>query len=273
MKISVLLSIYINDDPNYLKCALNSIYFDQTRKPDEIVIVFDGQLNESLYDVVNEFTKDIKDICKIIPLEENHGLGEALRIGSLSCTGDYIFRMDADDISIPKRFETQVAYLEENPLIDVLGSDIAEFETDPSELQKRIRSCPSKHIDIVKMSKKRNPMNHVSVAIKRSALIKSGGYKSMLLVEDYYLWLNMILSGCTLANIHESLVLVRLGSNFEKKRSSKKIIKGWKSIQDFMVKNHMISSFRGFINMIYIRLFITSSSRLKKIVYRLFLRK
>ena len=51
------MSVYKNDDPDFLKIALESIYDQQTRKPDEVVVVFDGPLSERLYAVLDEFKK------------------------------------------------------------------------------------------------------------------------------------------------------------------------------------------------------------------------
>lgn len=269
---SVLMSVYKNDDPNYLKVALESIYDKQTVKPDEIVVVFDGPLTDELYTVLNAFKEDKQDIVKYYPQEENHGLGEALRIGSEKCTCDYILRMDSDDISDPHRFERQIAYVENHPDIDVLGTDIAEFNTSLDE-NMRVRSCPEKHDDIVQMGKKRNPMNHVSVCMKKTALEKCGGYKTLLLLEDYYLWLNMIAAGCRLANIHESLVYVRVGNGFDSKRGSKERITGWKTLQDFMLEHGMINKREAMMNMFYIRAFVNTPPKIKKIAYSKLLRK
>ena len=272
MKYSVLMSAYKNDNPDYLKLALESIYDKQTRKPDEIVVVFDGPLSESLYSVFNEFKKGKEEIVKYYPQEENKGLGEALRIGSERCTGDYIFRMDSDDISDSKRFEKQIAYVESHPDIDVLGTDIAEFNESPYEKEKRVRSCPANHEDIVKMGKKRNPMNHVTVCIKKEALSKCGGYRTLLLLEDYYLWLHMIAAGCKMANMNESLIYVRVGNGFDSKRGSKERIEGWKVLQEFMLKHEMITKNEAKMNMLYINVFVRTPGWLKKLLYDKFLR-
>ena len=273
MKYSVLMSVYKKDDPDYLKIALESIYDYQTRKPDEIVIVFDGPLTSDLLNVLNHFIIGKESIVKYYPQEVNRGLGEALRIGSEKCTGDYIFRMDSDDVSEPLRFEKQIAYVEAHPDIDVVGTDIAEFNQSPEELNKRIRTCPANHDDIVRMGKKRNPMNHVSVCMKRSALIKCGGYQTLLLLEDYYLWLHMIVAGCKLANINESLVNVRIGNGFDSKRGSKERISGWKVLQDYMVSHKMISKQEARRNMFYIKVFVNTPRWMKKFLYEKVLRK
>lgn len=269
---SVLMSVYKNDDPGFLSIALKSIYDDQTVKPDEIVVVFDGPLTDKLYAVLNEFQLGKENVVKYFPQEENHGLGEALRIGSEKCTCDYILRMDSDDISDSHRFERQIAYVETHPEIDALGTDIAEFNESIDE-DMRVRSCPEKHDDIVQMGKKRNPMNHVSVCMKKEALEKCGGYKTLLLLEDYYLWLNMIAAGCKLANIHESLVYVRVGNGSDSKRGSKERITGWKTLQDFMLEHGMINKKEAMMNMLYIRAFVNTPLGAKKVLYEKLLRK
>lgn len=273
MRYSVLMSVYKNDNPDFLKNALESIYEKQTRKPDEIVVVFDGKLTTELYAVLDKFKENKENIVFYYPQDTNRGLGEALRIGSEKCTGDYIFRMDSDDISVPERFEKQIAYIESHPDIDVLGTNIAEFDISPENEQMRLRVCPQKHNDIVKMAKKRNPMNHMTVCIKKSALEKCGGYETLLLLEDYYLWLKMIACNCKLENINEVLVYVRIGNGFENKRSSKVRITGWKELQKFMLKNRLINKGEAFVNMIYIRGFVYMPASIKRIIYDVLLRK
>lgn len=272
-KYSVLMSVYKKDSPEYLQIALKSIYEQQSIKPDEIVIVVDGPIPENLREVLDSFKKDKEKIVKIIQQEQNKGLGEALKKGTEYCTGDYIFRMDSDDISVFDRFEKQINYIEKHSNIDVLGGNIAEFQKSIDEENKRLRVCPMNHEDIVKMGKKRNPMNHVTVCIKKEALVNSGGYQSLLYLEDYYLWLRMIVNNCKLENLNETLVLVRVGNGFEGRRSTKKYIEGWKTLQNFMKKNKMINFIEAKLNMIYIRVFVSTSPWLKKIIYKFILRK
>ena len=270
---SVLMSVYKNDDPDFLKIALESIYDKQTVKPDEIVVVFDGPLNDRLYEVLDNFKVGKEEVVKYYPQEVNRGLGEALRIGSNYCTGDYIFRMDSDDVSDSQRFEKQILYVENHPDVDALGTDIAEFNSSPDEQDKRVRSCPLNHDDIVKMGKKRNPMNHVTICMRKGALMKCGGYKTLLLLEDYYLWLHMIGAGCKLANIHESLVFVRVGNGFDSKRGSQERITGWKVLQDYMLEIGMVNKKEALINMLYINAFVKTPSWLKRLLYSKLLRK
>lgn len=267
------MSVYKNDSPEFLKLALESIYENQTRKPDEIVIVFDGPISEELHKVLDDFRNGKEDVVKFFPQKENKGLGEALRIGSEKCSGDYIFRMDSDDISDPKRFEIQSDYVEKHPEIDVLGTDIAEFNKDPNEPNLRKRVCPQNHSDIVKMGKRRNPMNHVTVCIKKDSLFKAGGYLPLKYVEDYYLWLRMINDGLILANINVTTVYVRIGNGFATRRGNKQQISSWKNLQDYMLSKNMITKKETNRNMRDIRLFVNTPKWVKSIIYSLFLRK
>lgn len=273
MKYSVLMSVYKNDSPDFLKVALESIYDKQTKKPDEVVVVFDGPISDELHRVLDAFQIGKEEVVKYFPQEENKGLGEALRIGSEKCSGDYIFRMDSDDISDPKRFEIQSNFVENHPEIDVLGTDISEFNNDINEPNLRKRICPANHNDIVKMGKKRNPMNHVTVCIKKDSLYKAGGYLPLRYVEDYYLWLRMMKCGLKLANINVTTVYVRVGNGFATRRGNKEYINNWQVLQDYMLNNGMITKKEAKHNMFYIKLFIKTPVWIKKILYSTILRK
>lgn len=273
MKYSVLMSVYKNDNPDFLKIALKSIYDDQTRKPDEIIVVFDGPVSDELRAVLDDFRKGKEEFVKYYPQDVNRGLGEALKIGTEYCSGDYIFRMDADDVSTPDRFEIQSKYVEEHPEIDVLGSDIVEFNETPDEPNLKKRVCFANHNDIVKMGKKRSPMNHVSVCIKKEALIAVGGYSPLLYVEDYYLWERMISAGYKLANINKTLVYTRVGNGFTKRRSNKEYVKSWKILQEYMLASGMITKREVRKNMFCIKVFVKMPAWIKKILYSKLLRK
>lgn len=273
MDFSVLMSVYEKDNAEYLKTAIESIYDKQSLKPKEVVVVCDGKLTTELYSVIDEFKNSNPSIVKVVKLKENVGLGNALNEGAKECTCEYIFRMDSDDVSDPKRFEYQVNYLEKHPEIDVLGGNIEEFASSIDEENKRMRHCPLEHNDIVKMSQSRCPMNHVSVAIKKSALDEVNGYTSLLLLEDYMLWLKMINNKKVLANIDKTLVYVRVGNGFETKRGDVERKRGWKVIQKYQVKNKMIGKAKAKWNMVMVTCFVNTPPFVKKVLYKKILRK
>ncbi len=210
MKFSVLISAYKKDDPGFLKDALESIWDSQTLKPNEIVIVKDGELTLELDNIIDAFAN--KAPVVVFPLDENKGLGEALRIGVGKCQYDWIARMDSDDIAHPDRFNRQFTFLKNNPKIDVLGSLIEEFSTAITDTTA-IRMVPEKHEDILKKHKLQNAVNHVTVIINKEKLLNSGNYKSMLFFEDYFLWARMMMNECKFYNLQESLVYVRVGND------------------------------------------------------------
>lgn len=267
--ISVLMSVYKNDDKRNLATALKSIYDDQLVKPHEIVLVIDGPVPDPLYKVILEFQATRK-IVKVVELKRNVGLGNALNEGLNYCTADYIARMDADDISLPDRFKKQIDYAKFNPDVDVFGSYITEFNGLNNE--RRVRTVPTDHFNILKMLKRRNPMNHVSVMMKREKLIQISGYVEISLLEDYYLWIRMFEKGYIFSNISESLVLVRTESNFARKRSDMRRIRGWWTLQKRMIKNNMIGLRTALVNMVYITIFTITPSFLKNYIYSNFLR-
>jgi len=273
VKYSVLMSVYHKDSPEFLKLALESIYEKQTRRPDEIVVIFDGPLHDSLYAVLDAFAEDKREVVRYYPQEVNRGLGEALRIGAEKCTGDYIFRMDSDDISMETRFEKQIAYLEAHPETDVLGTATAEFFESIDEQKRQICRFPSAHEDLIRMAKRRNPMNHMTVCMRRDALLSCGSYQSLLLMEDYYLWVRMMVAGYRFANLEEPLVHVRVGNGFYARRSSSVQIKSWKQLQNYMVEHKFIGKAARLRNMITVYGFVYMPAWLKKPIYKIFMRK
>ena len=227
LDFSVLMSVYKNEKPNYLKQAIESIV-NQTLMPNEIVIVKDGLLTDELEQVVSCYQKKYNSIFKIIDFKQNRGLGLALRNGVLACNNEYIARMDTDDIALPMRFEKQFSYLEKHKEIALLGSWITEFSSD-SEHPDTITKLPCEHNDIVKYAKRRNPFRHMTVIFKKSAVLESGNYRDFLWFEDYDLWIRIIQKGYKVANIPEVLVNVRANNDMFARRG------GWRYLKQDMV--------------------------------------
>jgi len=223
MQFSVLMSIYKKEEPKYFNRAMKSIWDEQTIKPDEIVLVLDGALTDGLYEAIDEWKTKIGESFKTVPLKKNVGLGEALNAGIVYCSYELIARMDTDDISIPNRFEKQVKAFEEKD-IDVCSAFISEFEDDENKIIS-YRKLPENHDDIVKYSKMRSPLNHAVTMFKKSIVEKAGGYKHMLWMEDYYLWVRMIINGAKLYNLQDTLLNVRAGNSMLVRRGGLSYVK------------------------------------------------
>lgn len=138
-KLSFLMSCYAKDDPIALRDALHSINESGELFEFQVVIVLDGPVGEGLSSVIDRYI-DISnnDVC-VHPLAKNVGLGLALQSGVMMCSGEFIFRMDSDDISIPSRVPICVDFLDRNPKVDVVGGYIQEFEQVPGDKQQLIQ--------------------------------------------------------------------------------------------------------------------------------------
>ena len=225
MQFSVLLSIYHKEDPLLFHRAMVSIYEEQSLKPDEIVLVQDGPLTKDLDDAIVYWQKALPDVFKTIPLTENQGLGIALAIGLEACSHSIVARMDTDDIALPNRFEKQMAYFNDKEVmsrvpypIDICGSWVDEFETDELCITST-RRLPEFHSELIKFTKRRNPINHPSVMFKKDLILKAGNYQKMPYFEDWYLWVRAMLCGAHFYNIQESLVKMKTGYGQLERRS------------------------------------------------------
>lgn len=220
MKFSVLMSIYNKEKTEYFNRAMQSIWYEQSVKPDEIVLVQDGPLSQKLLKTIRIWKENIGDIFIILALEKNVGLGDALNAGIEKCSYNLVARMDTDDIALPDRFEKQINLFKKSS-IDICGSWVSEFDQDESEIIS-YRRVPETNENILKFSRTRSPMNHPSVMYKKSAVIASDGYKEIMWLEDYYLWARMIMNGARFYNIQEPLVHMRVGAGQLVRRSGLK---------------------------------------------------
>ena len=217
MEISVLMSVYIKERPEFLERALESI-LNQTLKPRELVLVKDGGLTRELEGVISTAIKIFKENnigFNCVQLERNMGLGIALQKGLEKCRCDYVARMDSDDIAVRERFEAQSEYMKKNTDVSVVGGYISEFVEEGKSLRTKI--MPLNHEELYKYGKYRNPLNHMTVFFRKKDVLEVGGYQSMPGLEDYYLWSRMLAKKYRIANIDKVLVNARLG-NFSNRR-------------------------------------------------------
>lgn len=241
IKFSVAMSLYKNDKPEQLRDALESIC-TQSYPADEIFLVIDGPVGEELDSIVSEYSAKYGNFT-IKRLEENKGLGNALRIAIEECRNELVVRMDSDDISAPGRFAKLVQEYKREPS-DVIGSWAIGFVGDL--YTTNMISCsrrPLKHEEIIKRLPHRSPMSHVTVMLRKEAVLKAGNYKDLFYHEDYYLWARMIQAGCTFRNIPEFLVYVRLGVDKAKRHGGIKYYKAGAFLRKYMLKNKLMSFF------------------------------
>lgn len=270
MSYSVLMSIYEKEKPDFFDESLKSV-FEQTLFPYEVIIVKDGFIPPSLDEVLTKYLGKYPNIIKIIPLEQNQGLGFALNYGLKFCTQKYVGRMDTDDICLPSRFEKQLNFLKEHDDIDIVGTWIDEFEKDKDVIVSN-RKLPVTHEKIYNFAKKRNPLNHMTVFFKKDAVLESGGYMPFLWNEDYYLWVRMLVNGKKFENLPESLVLVRAGAGMISRRGGLKYFQVESKLQKEFYLMGFINKKQWFMNLVTRGIFRIVPNSLRKVLYMKFLR-
>ncbi len=274
MDFSVLMSVYCRDNPEDFKAALESVTLSQKVNPKQVVIVQDGVVPSSIDEIIETLQSKVEDIeITVLKKEKNQGLASALNSGLELCKYDWVARMDSDDISTEDRFEKQIAFIEKNPDVSVVGGAIAEFENEIGDIQSE-RHVGLTHEEITQMAKSRTPMNHVSVMYLKSAVLDVGGYcEDFGKLEDYKMWVDLIVADKKLANIDDVIVNVRVGKGFIERRSNKREIQDWDMLQKYLLENKLITKGKAFKNKLYIRVFIYMPAWLKKLAYKIVLRR
>ena len=206
--VSVIMSCY-NENIDWIKESIDSI-IKQTYRNIEIIIVNDNPENEEIISLLEYYSKNEKRIS-IIFNDKNLGLVKSLNKAIKFAKGNYIARMDSDDVSDINRISEQVSFLEKNKdidlvmthanLIDEQGKNIGEFITTPCKIN-----------DIKKLLRYRNVCMHPTWLLKKSMVDKLEGYKEFLYVEDYEFLCRAIVNGYNLATIPKKLLNYRIRS-------------------------------------------------------------
>ncbi|MES4784836.1 MAG: hypothetical protein C4294_02340, partial [Nitrospiraceae bacterium] len=201
--VTVLMSVFNN--AGFVEGAVQSI-LQQTYKDFELLIIDDGSTDGTF-----EVLSTIQDSrIRLKRNGRNLGLTTSLRLGLEEARGQYVARMDADDIALPQRLEKQVAFLDANPKVGILGSACRELDVNGRELG--LRRVPVSDLEIRWVSLLNNPFLHPTVMLRRDVLTSHQlNYDaSVQTAQDYDLWIRMLMytSG---ANLCEPLIHYRLG--------------------------------------------------------------
>jgi len=203
-KVSVVMSVY--NDESYVAEAVNSI-LDQTFSDFEFIIINDGSTDKTPQ-IIRSF-----DDPRIRVIDQpNSGLTVSLNRGIRLAKGEYIARMDADDLSEPERLEKQVEALDRNPGIAVVGCWYKVIDENGSLLgYKRL---PDDVNQLAKLLKRDNPICHGSVMMRKEAIQAVGLYNENLrYAQDYELWLRMLYQGYGFYVIPDFLYSYRISPN------------------------------------------------------------
>lgn len=223
--LAVIMSIYKNDKLEFVKQSVQSI-LTQTYTNFIFFIAFDGPVSIE----IDTYIINIKDErIKLYRIEENGGLARALNflleIVLNNPEYKYIARMDADDISLPRRFEKQKIFLNLNPEISCVGCWYEEINEHGSQI--RYTKLPIKHNDLQRRYYTHTPFAHPSVMYRIELIVLAGFYPTdTIFMEDNVLWGNALKVGLQFANIPEYLLKFRKDKDFYRRRSG--FLYGWR---------------------------------------------
>lgn len=198
MKVSVLIPCY--NASKYISSCIESVLL-QDLADFEILIVDDGS-NDSSLEIIRSYDDER---IRLIELEKNAGITNALNIGLKYCEGQFIARMDADDIAFPSRLSKQVNYLEKYPDHIAVGSSIINFDELGNEA---LIPYPESNMDIISnLLLFERTMCHPSVMFRRSVVTESKLEYSQKYIhcEDMHFWYQLSKLG-KLHNIQEPLI-------------------------------------------------------------------
>jgi glycosyltransferase involved in cell wall biosynthesis len=201
--ISVVMPVY--NAELYVSEAIESILL-QTYRNFELIIIDDGSTDSSV-EIIWSFSDER---IFLIESSEKKGVSARLNQGVLLARGDFIARMDADDISLPDRFQKQVDFLLAHPDIDIIGTQVKHI-IDKSNKLFSPDLLPSEHNEIVIYMLFNCPFYHPTV-MARTALLKENPYSDLKEAQDYLLW-TQLLPKCKATNLNDVLLHYRIHGN------------------------------------------------------------
>ncbi|MGN6605984.1 MAG: glycosyltransferase [Jatrophihabitans sp.] len=227
---ALLLPVCDSDSEQFLTRAFTSAVVDQTLRPDEVVLVRDGAVHASLQQTIDTLRAQSPVPVKYVPLPHNGGLGRALDAGLEASSYDVVARMDADDVSMPHRFAVQLPLIAE---ADILGAALLEFGTDIDDIVGK-RVPPTQPDEIRAYARLHDPFNHPTVVYRRQAVLASGGYGDLPLMEDYWLFARMLADGAEPLNVAEPLLYYRVGAGAYQRRGGTTLLQSELQLQRLM---------------------------------------
>ena len=197
-------------------------------------IQYDGPIRSD----VDEYITGLSDErVRVYVRNENKGLAQSMNellTVVMPQRYNYIARMDADDISLPNRFDRQLAYFAEHPEVECLGTWAMEINSNGEEYFRK--QMPETHNECWKLFKKRDCMIHPTVMFRRSYFDKAGLYSlDTYFGEDTMMWAQGFKAGCIFANVPEYLFKFRLDDNFFERR------RGWKHAKGIFTLRHRVN--------------------------------
>lgn len=264
-RFSLLLPVYGGDRPQFLREAFASAIDEQSRRPNQVILVRDGPVPGELTRCLDELTAASPVPVTRVDLEHNGGLGAALDRGLAASHYDVVARMDADDVCLPHRFAAQLPLIEAGA--DVAGAGLLEFERDTGTIAGR-RIPPCDPAEIAARARFHDPLNHPTIVYRCSAVRAAGGYRHFPLMEDYWLFARMIAGGARVVNTAEPLVYYRVGAGAYARRGGYALLRSELRLQRQLRREGFTSRAQFLRNVLIRGGYRIAPERIRRAAYR-----
>ena len=250
LDISLLIAVHHGTKKIFLVKSLKSVY-SQRYVPKEIIIIIDGKISSKINTFLNNNPENYNNL-KIIKIQKNLGLANALNQGILNCKYNLAARLDPDDQIINNRFKIQKEEFDKNQNLTICGSYILESRGNKTKIIKK----PLSNGQIYKSLKFKNPIIHSTVMFRVDRIRKIGLYPSINKCQDYLLWIKSMEENYKFKNLPLDLVKTNLDISMMERRNFKYFLNEYK-IYKYMLNKKIITN-QLFLFLVISRLLLRS---------------
>jgi len=244
--VSVVMATF-NESAEIIKKAIDSI-ISQTFADFELIII-DDSTNPETRLAIDFYLTDSR--VRVIRDKKRIGFAKGLNIGFSQAKGQFIARMDGDDIALKNRLELQVNYLIKHPDISVVGGSM--YIINEADKIVSSRKYPTSKWLFRLLSTYRTPLAHPTVMLRQECVDKGFFYdESFFRAEDLELWLRLKKNGFKLANMKDFLLKYRVCGDLAQKRTNDHWIFNHKArLKNFSIKDPFFSVISVIISFMY----------------------
>jgi len=237
-QVSVVINVWGGDDQSSLRRSLSSIT-DQSRRPNEVVVVIDGPISKELETEILSFQEQGAIPTKVIRIPTQNGLWSARNIGVKAASFELVALNDADDVMHPERLQIQIMEMKRLSA-DVCFTQVVEFNTKNDEIVGcRVNEHEVVNVRVIFWN---NILSHSSAMFKRASIIEIGGYRNVYLSEDYDLWLRLVIAGKQVRQSKFALQAIGVNSGQLNRRGGFQFVKSENSIHRLIQGTQEFSS-------------------------------
>ena len=223
-RISVLLPVCNGE--KFLRKSLDSVSA-QTYSDFELLVCDDAS-SDATPEILKEYALK-EPRLRVLRNPVRSGVARTLNKLLGAAGGEFLARMDADDVCEPERFAKQAAFLDDHPEVSFVGTQLTVI--DESDAVAGRREYPTEFAEIRRRITVRNPFAHPSMMMRRDAVTSLNGYREIKGAEDYDLWLRAVDKGFVMANLGDALLRYRISPGQEKSKSLKPTLRATLSLQ------------------------------------------